>query len=560
MRARDGASAPFVRAVALALALPLATTASACKDGGAAPTLSAEAPAGSAANAASPGTPDSSASRASNAKEAAESPPPEPSGPPIVALDGTTTLPPPPPEGSPRLASIAMKTDVHARPDPGSPRVGYLRAGAIVEMAPAPQGTAGCSGGWRRIQPYGFVCLGKEATLDLEHPIVRATARRPDPTQKLPYMYGIVTRGGPAYARLPTAEHLERYEPNLKKHLARWAKDEESGATYGLDLWFKWKKGPMIPALDALAEAVTDPDIPPLLRDGGLVPNLSGLVTSRDAVKIDEVSRRNGVAFIDSFLFQGRRYNLTTDLRVVPADRFRPIRGSDFHGVRIGVDVDFPFALVRKKGAKKWTWSASKKRMIEAGDLPWRSAVALTGKQRFAGGVLHYEAKEGFWVDDRHAGRIDPAKRMPAWGKNGEKWIDVNITKQVLVAYEGTKAVYATLVSSGESGLGDPETSRATKRGIFRIHTKFVTTTMDSDAVGEEFELRDVPYVQYFEDGYALHGAYWHDAFGQPKSHGCLNLSPEDARRLFYWTEPRLPPGWHGVARPLTGTVVFIHP
>jgi lipoprotein-anchoring transpeptidase ErfK/SrfK len=149
---------------------------------------------------------------------------------------------------------------------------------------------------------------------------------------------------------------------------------------------------------------------------------------------------------------------------------------------------------------------------------------------------------------------------MPAWGKNGEKWIDVNITKQVLVAYEGTKPVYATLVSSGEAGLGDPEKTKATKRGIFRIHTKYVSITMDSDVVGEEYELRDVPYVQYFENGYALHGAYWHDMFGQPKSHGCVNLSPEDARRLFWWTEPQVPPGWHGVAKSLTGTVVFVHP
>jgi lipoprotein-anchoring transpeptidase ErfK/SrfK len=149
---------------------------------------------------------------------------------------------------------------------------------------------------------------------------------------------------------------------------------------------------------------------------------------------------------------------------------------------------------------------------------------------------------------------------MPAWGKNGEKWIDINLTKQVLVAYEGTTPVYATLISSGEAGLGDHETTTSTKRGIFRIHTKHITITMDSDTVGEEFELRDVPYVQYFEEGYALHGAYWHDRFGQPKSHGCINLSPEDARRLFWWTEPQVPPGWHGAARSLTGTVVFVHP
>ena len=100
------------------------------------------------------------------------------------------------------------------------------------------------------------------------------------------------------------------------------------------------------------------------------------------------------------------------------------------------------------------------------------------------------------------------------------------------MAYEGPKAVFATLVSTGEAGLDDPETTKSTKRGIFRIHTKYITITMDSDTTGEEYELRDVPYVQYFEGGYALHGAYWHDGFGQPKSHGCINLAPEDARRL----------------------------
>lgn len=147
---------------------------------------------------------------------------------------------------------------------------------------------------------------------------------------------------------------------------------------------------------------------------------------------------------------------------------------------------------------------------------------------------------------------------MPKWGKNGEKWIDISISKQVLVAYEGEKPVFATLVSTGEDGLAEGE--RATKKGIFRVHTKYASVTMDSDEVGEEFELRDVPYVQYFEGGYALHGAYWHDTFGTPKSHGCINLSPEDARRLFYFTEPQLPRDWHGVARPLTGTVVFVHP
>jgi lipoprotein-anchoring transpeptidase ErfK/SrfK len=164
-------------------------------------------------------------------------------------------------------------------------------------------------------------------------------------------------------------------------------------------------------------------------------------------------------------------------------------------------------------------------------------------------------------LSDRDASRLDPAKRLPGWAVKGEKWIDVNITKQALVLYEGTRPVYATLISSGEAGLEDPARTTATKRGIFRIHSKHVATTMSSDEVGEEFELRDVPYVQYFDDGgHAIHGAYWHDKFGIPKSHGCINLAPEDARRIFFWTEPEVHDGWHGAFESLRGTVVFIHP
>src|SRR5262249_42243875 len=158
------------------------------------------------------------------------------------------------------------------------------------------------------------------------------------------------------------------------------------------------------------------------------------------------------------------RYNVSTDLRVLPADRFRPIRGSAFHGYIIGEDIEFPFALVRMKGAKRWQYDADKEQMGKAGELGWRAGVGLDGKQKIVDKKLYYETKDGAWIDDRSAGRVDPAKKMPAWGKHGEKWIDVNITKQVLVAYEGTKPVFATLVSSGEAGLGDPDKTKSTKR------------------------------------------------------------------------------------------------
>jgi len=478
---------------------------------------------------------------------------------PAVGLDGAYHAAAAPSGEAARLAARAMLVPIYERPTPTSKAIGWLRAGAqVVLKSKDPAGTSECPEGFRAVEPAGFVCIGDKATLDLSDPIVRGTSRRPDFSQKLPYIYGTATRGGPVYGQIPSAADIIKSEPGFDKHIAKWKTDSESGATYGLDVWGKWQPAPLQPALEAFEEKRSDPDeaLPFYLRGGGRVPNLSGKAAGSDT-KIDQIDRRQGAAFIDTFLAEGRRYNVSTDLRLIPADRLRPIRGSDYHGVQIGTQVKFPFALVRRPGGKRFAIEGRK--LVDKAELPYRAAVQLTGKQRMFASVLHYETALGDWVSDRFASRIDPAKRMPKWGKNGERWIDVNLSKQVLVAYEGETAVYATLVSTGEDGLSD-EGAKATKKGIFRIHTKYVTTTMDSDTVGEEFELRDVPYVQYFEGGLALHGAYWHDRFGQPKSHGCINLAPEDARRLFFWTEPQVPPAWHGTARPLTGTVVFIHP
>jgi lipoprotein-anchoring transpeptidase ErfK/SrfK len=124
----------------------------------------------------------------------------------------------------------------------------------------------------------------------------------------------------------------------------------------------------------------------------------------------------------------------------------------------------------------------------------------------------------------------------------------------------GAEPVFATLVSTGQGGAGDPTTTHATVQGEFLIHTKHVTETLSSDQEGDVFDHRDVPYVQFFKDGYALHAAHWHDAFGKPRSHGCINLAPSDARWLFEWTDPEVPDAWHGAMSLLDGTLISIHP
>jgi hypothetical protein len=78
---------------------------------------------------------------------------------------------------------------------------------------------------------------------------------------------------------------------------------------------------------------------------------------------------------------------------------------------------------------------------------------------------------------------------------------------------------------------------------ITRILTKHERADMTSDD-DDVYSVADVPWTMYYDGNYALHTSYWHDGFGGPRSHGCINLAPRDARRLYHWSSPDVPPGW----------------
>jgi lipoprotein-anchoring transpeptidase ErfK/SrfK len=127
-----------------------------------------------------------------------------------------------------------------------------------------------------------------------------------------------------------------------------------------------------------------------------------------------------------------------------------------------------------------------------------------------------------------------------------EKWIDVDLDEQILAAYEGPRPVYVALISSGRAS-DDREHNFETPAGSFRISSKHVSNTMDGETPNGVYSIEDVPWVMYFQASYALHGAFWHHHFGWRMSHGCVNLSPPDARYIAYWSDPPFPVGWHGV-------------
>ncbi len=130
---------------------------------------------------------------------------------------------------------------------------------------------------------------------------------------------------------------------------------------------------------------------------------------------------------------------------------------------------------------------------------------------------------------------VYPVQR-PAEVAADERWVAVDLAQQVLSAYEGDQMVYATLVSTGRPPFFTP-------KGLNRVWIKLQTAGMEggSDEKGDYYYLQDVPWIMYFNKDVGLHGAFWHDRFGYPSSHGCVNLSPRDAQWLFDWTTPQLP-------------------
>jgi lipoprotein-anchoring transpeptidase ErfK/SrfK len=110
-------------------------------------------------------------------------------------------------------------------------------------------------------------------------------------------------------------------------------------------------------------------------------------------------------------------------------------------------------------------------------------------------------------------------------GSDGVHWIDVDLTNQLVTAYEGQTVVNSFLVSTGA-------TPRLTVTGSYHVYERHIKGNM----WGPGYFLPDVPYIMYFFKGYALHGTYWHSNFGTPMSHGCVNLSIPDAEWLYSWS------------------------
>ncbi len=134
------------------------------------------------------------------------------------------------------------------------------------------------------------------------------------------------------------------------------------------------------------------------------------------------------------------------------------------------------------------------------------------------------------WVEDRLIARVTP-NTTPPQGVDKDRWIEVNLGEQTIAVYDHRQMVYASLISSGMQPF-------YTRPGLFHIYKKKELETMSGAFEADHsdyYYLQDVPWTMYFDEARALHGAYWHNFFGYPTSHGCVNLSPGDSHWIFNW-------------------------
>ena len=421
-------------------------------------------------------------------------------------------------------------------------RLGYLRKGQTVAVKPQMIKKSNCGEGWFELVDGGFIC-GKFATLDMSNKELKNAPHAPLTDSPLPYAYGLnLTNGTPLYRRMPLLKERAEHEKALQV-----GKGERPAAV-----------------------ADENGEIPWYMKDHkGQRPQISFDELKGEGLVVMRMVRGFYLALDTEVSGTKAKFWRTTNGLLTPADHILVHKTkTEFEGVRIGSEGEkrtLPLAFVLGTHAFKFTLNEdpnAEKKFKRGADKSERfTVVELTGKKVAWEDKPYYETKEGWYMRGLDGTRTNPGP-PPADLLPGEKWIDVNVSTQTLVAFEGDKPVYATLISSGRHNDEDKSKDHRTKQGSFRIREKHIAATMDDDGAADgTYLIQDVPWIMYFEGSFALHGAFWHASFGHERSHGCVNLQPFDAKNIFAWAGPHLPEGWHGVraTEKNPGTRVIVH-
>ena len=468
---------------------------------------------------------------------AAGEPEPEPSAAAATAAPVASTAAPT--AAGPRVWARSHPTWIWPKPDASGVFLGYVRVGTSVALRSGERVKGlGCSAGFWAIEPRGYVCASS-ATTEPEPWLVAAGEATAAAPGAFPYRWAI-SDGAPMYNRVPTAAEQDRFErrygPRGKAlKLPKTLRSHEELAT----------TAPVAPA----------DEVPAFLLPGpAQKPRPLGLL--RQSIPLG-----SRLSFTRAFTVEGRTFLLSVDETIVPADRTRVFTPSAFRGVRPEGEAALPIAWTRVGPKPKHRRSEGGAIQPTGTSWPVRTWVGLVDPVTAveSGGVRYLETRERddtgpLFIAEPDATVVDVEPKIPPGVKPDQKWMLVRITKGTLVAYEGKKPVYATLVSPGVGGIAvkgqDPVKASTTPLGTYYVTFKDRAATMSPDA-GKPIDertlwLADVPFTQYFDPPFAIHGAYWHERFGELVSAGCVNVSPTDGEALFDWSDPQVPRGWQG--------------
>lgn len=476
------------------------------------------------------GDPSTNARADAPATSAPETPPPSTIAPKISA---------------PSITAVVGYEKIVQKPDTKSALIGLFRAGQSVPLAepdaltkgPGGMALAPCKGGWYAVKPRGYVCLGAASTLDPND--VRAVAARevlPDADEPLPFHVGI-SMGSPEYLRIPSRDEQEKSEKGLADYLKN------------------------IPAADATGAIDTHP--------AGHGPS-KAFTQYLDQVKPalaaeEEAYAGRKVAWSREFDAEGRTWLVTPDLTLIPKDKVRVATGSSLHGIDLKKQPEMHLPL-----GFTWIGEVAKLKKTSGGDFvetgesyPRHEFVGVEPELVRGPKGMYWQTRDGFYVRNDQLTVMKQRTDKPKGVAKGDPWVDVRITWGTLVAYEGDTPVFATAISPGQDGITQRSQGHTSKQGVYTIGWKLYSANMAGVEKKQPWAVDEVPFVAYYKESFALHGAWWHDDFGRPKSHGCVNMAPTDARWMWRWLHPEMPEGWYAVAGyypEVKGTTVEIRP
>ena len=405
-----------------------------------------------------------------------------------------------------------LQLSIRTQPRRDARRLGVLRLGAQVRLRDRRHPSERCASGWYPIYPRGWACIGQG--IDLSESPPEEISTEPD-NQNLPYAYFRVNQEMTAEYHRPPTPDVQRATWTYARRYRELLETNESRAARFLE-----------------GELPNEPTRPPRVR---------------------RYLRRGFYVASPLDHDASAEFTPTVQGSHIWRERLRRRTGSEFMGVRAeeGTALELPLVWMRRTAhpRRQRPRADGTMRWAENTDLePLERHTLVDGwirRERFDERIMHVLEGDRFFL----AWFLSVAEPPEAEIANrftfgaSEVWIHVDLSEQNLVVYRGDHPIFATLVSTGMDGHETPV-------GFFRIQRKLRTATMANlgpDAGDDAYRIEDVPWTQYFDGNLAIHGSFWHNRFGLERSHGCINLSPADARTVFELTDPPIPEGWHGV-------------